>query len=240
MYIATPPAAPRPTAVPAPHPPTARMTGLRPPGISPCSRTTPSLPSLPNAQRPSTASWCMPSRSTRMRSGTRACEKYLSARTTRCLPPGDRRSVCRSGEGRRQARAKALWTSSCRTGVPDKKSVWAFGGVGQAYDIAASAAGSVLPSGMDINMQVLNRGVPNTADSHPRPPPGVWRSSPPRQAHQEEGPGHDAMSYGYIYVSRFYGRRSQPTSRPPRGRGLSRPLVVICYAPSTAHGIPHV
>ena len=84
-----------------------------------------------------------------------------------------------------------------------KKSVWAFGGDGWAYDIGYGGLDHMLASGKNINVLVLDTEVySNTGgQSSKLPLPRYRQVLRRRQGHQEEGSGLMAMSYGYVYVA---------------------------------------
>ena len=75
-----------------------------------------------------------------------------------------------------------------------KKSFWIFGGDGWAYDIGYGGLDHVLAQNQDVNVLVLDTEVySNTGgqSSKATPTGSIAKFAASRQAHQEEGPGHD-------------------------------------------------
>ncbi len=125
-----------------------------------------------------------------------------------------------------------------------KKSVWAFGGDGWAYDIGFGGLDHVLASGMDINMLVLDTEVySNTGgqSSKATNAGAVAQFAAGGKRTKKKDLGMMLMSYGYIYVAQVaMGADPNQTLKAIReAEAYPGPSVVICYAPCTAHGIPH-
>ena len=124
------------------------------------------------------------------------------------------------------------------------KSVWAFGSDGWAYDIGFGGLDHVLASGMDINMLVLDTEVySNTGgqSSKATNAGAVAQFAAGGKRTKKKDLGMMLMSYGYIYVAQVaMGADPNQTLKAIReAEAYPGPSVVICYAPCTAHGIPH-
>ncbi len=124
-----------------------------------------------------------------------------------------------------------------------KKSVWAFGGDGWAYDIGFGGLDHVLASGMDINMLVLDTEVySNTGgqSSKATNAGAVAQFAASGKRTKKKDLGMMLMSYGYIYVAQVaMGADPNQTLKAIReAEAYPGPSVVIAYAPCTAHGIP--
>ena len=85
-------------------------------------------------------------------------------------------------------------------------SVWIVGGDGWAYDIGYGGLDHVLASGRNVNVLVLDTEVySNTGGQASKSTPmgAGAKFAAGRQAHAEEGPGHDRhVPYGGIYVAK--------------------------------------
>ena len=124
-----------------------------------------------------------------------------------------------------------------------KKSVWAFGGDGWAYDIGFGGLDHVLASGLDINMLVLDTEVySNTGgqSSKATNAGAVAQFAAAGKRTKKKDLGMMLMSYGYVYVAQVaMGADPNQTLKAIReAEAYPGPSVVICYAPCTAHGIP--
>ncbi len=124
-----------------------------------------------------------------------------------------------------------------------KKSVWAFGGDGWAYDIGYGGLDHVLASGMDINMLVLDTEVySNTGGQSSKATNvgAVAQFAAAGKRTRKKDLGMMLMSYGYVYVAQVaMGADPNQTLKAIReAEAYPGPAVVICYAPCTAHGIP--
>ena len=105
---------------------------------------------------------------------------------------------------------------SCRTrSILTKKSVWAFGGDGWAYDIGFGGIGPRAGSGnRDINMLVMDTEVySNTGgqSSKATPTAAVAKFAAGGKEVKKKDLGAIAMSYGYVYVAQVaMGARPKP------------------------------
>ena len=109
-----------------------------------------------------------------------------------------------------------------------KKSVWAFGGDGWAYDIGFGGIDHVLAQNRDINMLVMDTEVySNTGgqSSKATPTAAVAKFAAGGKEVKKKDLGAIAMSYGYIYVAQVaMGYDSGPDPQGHPGGGvLSRP-----------------
>jgi pyruvate-ferredoxin/flavodoxin oxidoreductase len=87
-----------------------------------------------------------------------------------------------------------------------KKSVWAFGGDGWAYDIGYGGLDHVIASGEDVNMLVMDTEVySNTGgqSSKASPTASVAKFTASGKKVSKKDLGQMAMSYGYVYVARI-------------------------------------
>ena len=110
-----------------------------------------------------------------------------------------------------------------------KKSVWAIGGDGWAYDIGFGGIDHVMAQNRDVNLLVLDTEVySNTGgqSSKATPTSATGQVRRRRQAGGQEGPGRhpDAVRLR-VRGSGGHGLRPGPDPQGPAGgRGLSRPL----------------
>ena len=133
------------------------------------------------------------------------------------------------GEGSKAATAKLLpllEASDCPTAKEIlrrkdhlvKKSVWAFGGDGWAYDIGYGGVDHVLSSGEDINLLVFDTEVySNTGgqSSKATPAAAIAKFAASGKKVKKKDLGRMAMSYGSVYVAQI------AMGADTRGRGLS-------------------
>jgi len=124
-----------------------------------------------------------------------------------------------------------------------KKSIWALGGDGWAYDIGFGGVDHVLASGLDINMIVLDTEVySNTGGQASKATNigAVAQFAAGGKRTRKKDLGTMLMSYGYIYVAQCaMGADPAQTLRALReAEAYPGPAVVICYAPCVVHGIP--
>ena len=123
-----------------------------------------------------------------------------------------------------------------------KKSVWAFGGDGWAYDIGYGGLDHVLASGKDINVLVLDTEVySNTGgqSSKATAAGAIAKFSAGGKVTKKEDLGMMAMSYGYVYVAQVaMGADPSQTLRAIReAESYNGPSIVICYCPCIEHGM---
>ena len=123
-----------------------------------------------------------------------------------------------------------------------RKSVWALGGDGWAYDIGYGGLDHVLASGADVNMLVLDTEVYSNTG-------GQMSKSTPRAAVAKFAaagkprPKKDltllAMAYGNIYVARVaIGASANQTVKAfIEAEGYPGPSLIVAYSHCIAHGI---
>ena len=123
-----------------------------------------------------------------------------------------------------------------------KKSVWAFGGDGWAYDIGYGGLDHVLASGRDINVLVLDTEVySNTGgqSSKATAAGAIAKFSAGGKEVRKKDLGLMAMSYGYVYVAQVaMGADPGQTLKAIReAEAYPGPSLVICYCPCIEHGM---
>jgi len=123
-----------------------------------------------------------------------------------------------------------------------KKSVWAFGGDGWAYDIGFGGLDHVLASGRDINILVLDTEVySNTGgqSSKSTAAGAIAKFAASGKETKKKDLGLMAMSYGYVYVAQVsMGADPAQTLRAIReAEAYPGPSLVICYCPCIEHGM---
>ncbi len=123
-----------------------------------------------------------------------------------------------------------------------KKSVWAFGGDGWAYDIGYGGLDHVLASGKDINILVLDTEVySNTGgqSSKSTAAAAIAKFSAGGKVTKKKDLGMMAMSYGYVYVAQVaMGADPNQTLKAIReAEAYPGPSIVICYCPCIEHGM---
>lgn len=123
-----------------------------------------------------------------------------------------------------------------------KKSVWAFGGDGWAYDIGFGGLDHVLASGRDINILVLDTEVySNTGgqSSKSTAAGAVAKFAASGKRTKKKDLGMMAMSYGYVYVAQVsMGADPAQTLQAIReAEAYPGPSLVICYCPCIEHGM---
>jgi pyruvate-ferredoxin/flavodoxin oxidoreductase len=123
-----------------------------------------------------------------------------------------------------------------------KKSVWAVGGDGWAYDIGYGGLDHVLASGRNVNLLVLDTEVySNTGGqaSKSTPRAAVARFAAGGKALAKKDLGLLAMTYGHIYVARVAmgAMDSQTIKAFMEAEAYPGPSLIIAYSPCIAHGI---
>ena len=123
-----------------------------------------------------------------------------------------------------------------------KKSVWAFGGDGWAYDIGYGGLDHVLASGKNINVLVLDTEVySNTGgqSSKATAAAAIAKFSAGGKVTKKKDLGLMAMSYGYVYVAQVaMGAAPAQTLKAIReAEAYDGPSIVICYCPCIEHGM---
>ena len=157
------------------------------------------------------------------------------------------------GEGSKAATAKLLpllEASDCPTAKEIlrrkdhlvKKSVWAFGGDGWAYDIGYGGVDHVLSSGEDINLLVFDTEVySNTGgqSSKATPAAAIAKFAASGKKVKKKDLGRMAMSYGYVYVAQIaMGADMNQTLKAIReAEAYPGPSLIIAYATCINHGV---
>lgn len=123
-----------------------------------------------------------------------------------------------------------------------KKSVWAFGGDGWAYDIGFGGLDHVLASGRDINVLVFDTEVySNTGgqSSKATPTGAVAQFAAAGKEVKKKDLAAIAMSYGYIYVAQIAmgANMAQCVKAIAEAESYDGPSLIIAYAPCINHGI---
>ena len=123
-----------------------------------------------------------------------------------------------------------------------KKSVWAVGGDGWAYDIGFAGLDHVLASGEDINLLVLDTECySNTGGQTSKATPlgAVTKYSPDGKRTFKKDLGRMMMTYGTVYVASVaLGANFQQTIDALReAEAYPGPSIVIAYCPCIDHGI---
>ncbi len=121
-----------------------------------------------------------------------------------------------------------------------KKSVWAFGGDGWAYDIGYGGLDHVLASGRDINVLVLDTEVySNTGGqaSKSTVTSAIAKFAASGKNTRKKDLGMMAMSYGYVYVAQVaLGSDYNQTLKAIReAEAYDGPSLIICYCPCIEH-----
>jgi len=123
-----------------------------------------------------------------------------------------------------------------------KKSIWAFGGDGWAYDIGYGGLDHVLASGEDVNILVLDTEVySNTGGqaSKSTPTGSVAKFAASGKRVKKKDLGAIAMTYGYVYVAQVSmgANQGQLLKALREAEAYNGPSLVIAYAPCINHGI---
>ncbi|NLC84548.1 MAG: pyruvate:ferredoxin (flavodoxin) oxidoreductase [Ruminococcaceae bacterium] len=123
-----------------------------------------------------------------------------------------------------------------------KKSVWAFGGDGWAYDIGFGGVDHVLASGRDINVLVLDTEVySNTGgqSSKATAAGAIAKFAAGGKETKKKDLGLMAISYGYVYVAQVaMGADPAQTLKAIReAEAYDGPSLIICYCPCIEHGL---
>ncbi len=123
-----------------------------------------------------------------------------------------------------------------------KKSIWAFGGDGWAYDIGYGGLDHVMASGDDINILVMDTEVySNTGgqSSKATPTGAVAKFAASGKKTGKKDLGRIAMTYGYVYVASIsMGASKQQTLKAfLEADSYPGPSLIICYAPCINQGL---
>lgn len=123
-----------------------------------------------------------------------------------------------------------------------KKSMWAIGGDGWAYDIGFGGIDHVMAQNRDVNMLVLDTEVySNTGgqSSKATPAGAVAKFAADGKKIAKKDLGLILMNYGYVYVAQVaMGYDQAQTLKAIReAEEYPGPAIVICYCPCLEHGI---
>ncbi|MBE7030908.1 MAG: pyruvate:ferredoxin (flavodoxin) oxidoreductase [Ruminococcaceae bacterium] len=123
-----------------------------------------------------------------------------------------------------------------------KKSNWAFGGDGWAYDIGYGGLDHVLASGEDINILVVDTEVySNTGgqSSKSTPTAAVAKFAASGKKVKKKDLGMIATTYGYVYVAQIAlgANMNQAIKALKEAEAYPGPSLIIAYAPCINHGI---
>jgi pyruvate-ferredoxin/flavodoxin oxidoreductase len=123
-----------------------------------------------------------------------------------------------------------------------KKSVWAFGGDGWAYDIGYGGLDHVIASGEDVNILVLDTEVySNTGGqaSKASQTGQVAKFAATGKEQVKKDLGQMAMTYGYVYVASVAmgANMNQVVKAFKEAEQYRGPSLLICYSPCINHGI---
>ena len=123
-----------------------------------------------------------------------------------------------------------------------KKSVWAFGGDGWAYDIGFGGLDHVIASGEDVNILVLDTEVySNTGgqSSKATPTGSVAKFAASGKKTKKKDLGMIAMSYGYVYVANVAmgANKNQLVKALIEAESYPGPSLIMAYSPCINHGI---
>jgi pyruvate-ferredoxin/flavodoxin oxidoreductase len=123
-----------------------------------------------------------------------------------------------------------------------KKSIWAFGGDGWAYDIGFGGLDHVIAQNEDINLLVFDTEVySNTGGqaSKATPTGAVAKFAASGKEVKKKDLAQIAMSYGYVYVAQVAmgADYNQCLKAFAEAEAYPGPSIVIAYAPCINHGI---
>jgi len=123
-----------------------------------------------------------------------------------------------------------------------KKSIWAVGGDGWAYDIGYGGLDHVLAMGEDINILVFDTEVySNTGGQSSKATPigSVAKFAASGKKTKKKDLGLIAITYGYIYVASVAmgANKNQLAKALKEAESYPGPSLIICYAPCINHGI---
>ena len=130
-----------------------------------------------------------------------ACERYLSTLEQGAENAAAARALQKALQGEESELAKAILAEGDFLG---KKSCWAFGGDGWAYDIGFGGLDHLLASGADVNVLVFDTEVySNTGGqaSKATPTGAVAQFAAAGKEAQKKDLAAMAMSYGSVYVA---------------------------------------
>lgn len=123
-----------------------------------------------------------------------------------------------------------------------KKSIWAVGGDGWAYDIGYGGLDHVIAMGEDINILVLDTEVySNTGGQSSKATPigSVAKFAASGKKTKKKDLGIIAITYGYVYVTSVSmgANKNQLIKALKEAESYPGPSLIIAYAPCINHGI---
>ncbi|UCD94245.1 MAG: pyruvate:ferredoxin (flavodoxin) oxidoreductase, partial [Candidatus Zixiibacteriota bacterium] len=123
-----------------------------------------------------------------------------------------------------------------------KKSVWAFGGDGWAYDIGYGGLDHVMASGRNVNILVLDTEVySNTGGQMSKASPmgAVAKFAAAGSPLPKKDLGMMLMPYGNVYIAQIAlgASHNQAVKALVEAEKYDGPSIVICYAHCIAHGV---
>jgi pyruvate-ferredoxin/flavodoxin oxidoreductase len=123
-----------------------------------------------------------------------------------------------------------------------KKSIWALGGDGWAYDIGYGGLDHVIASGENINLLVFDTEMySNTGGqaSKATPTAAIAKFAASGKTTKKKDLGMMAMSYGYVYVAQvgMGADKNQLMKAIIEAEKYDGPSIIIAYAPCISHGI---
>jgi len=129
-----------------------------------------------------------------------------------------------------------------RTDFLVKRSQWAFGGDGWAYDIGYGGVDHVLASGEDVNIFVYDTEVySNTGgqSSKSTPAAAIAKFAASGKKTKKKDLGMMAMSYGYVYVAQIAmgADYNQAIKAIQEAESYPGPSLIIAYSPCINHGL---
>lgn len=123
-----------------------------------------------------------------------------------------------------------------------RKTVWAVGGDGWAYDIGYGGLDHVIASGRNVNLLVLDTEVySNTGgqSSKATQTAAIAKFAASGKKVKKKDLGRIAMTYGYVYVAQvgMGADKNQLMKALREAEAYKGPSLVIAYSPCIAHGI---
>ncbi|NPV08171.1 MAG: pyruvate:ferredoxin (flavodoxin) oxidoreductase [Anaerolineae bacterium] len=142
-------------------------------------------------------------------------------------------------EGHRDSRARELLSVA---GSLVRRSVWAVGGDGWAYDIGYGGLDHVLAAGRDVNLLVLDTEVYSNTGGQASKATGlgaVAKFAASGKPLPKKDLGMMAMNYGYVYVAQVaMGADDRQTIQAfLEAESYPGPSLIIAYSTCIAHGI---
>lgn len=143
---------------------------------------------------------------------------------------------------RRQPQSPVTDRILARTDMLGKKSVWAIGGDGWAYDIGFAGLDHVLAQNTDINLMVLDTECySNTGGQTSKATPlgAVMKYAADGKRTYKKDLGRMMMTYGTVYVAQIAlgANYQQAITALAEAEAYPGPSIVICYCPCINHGI---